>query len=127
MTVAQVSDVATAIGRPITDTAEQGQVSYWLDAAEMMISARLGDITALDEAKVKYVEIEAVAARLSNPEGYATESIDDYTYRLPSETRRVTILPEWWELLCPATDAEAFSTRPGFDPDCGTPDPWMTA
>lgn len=127
MTVATVGDVATAIGRPITSDTEVAQVNYWLTAAELLIASRLGPVASLDQPSVKYVETEAVAARLSNPEGYQSESIDDYTYRLPTETRRVTILPEWWELLCPATDAEAFSTRPGFDPDCGTPDPWMTA
>jgi hypothetical protein len=121
MAVATVSDVENAIGRPITDEWETQRVNYWLDATELLITARLGDISALDQSKVKYVETEAVVARLSNPEGFQSESIDDYTYQLPSETRRITILPEWWDLLRPASDAEAFSTRPGFEPDSCAP------
>jgi hypothetical protein len=60
---------------------------------------------------------EAVAARFRNPEGFQSETIDDYTYRHGNETRRVTILDEWWELLSPTTESAAFSTRPGFEAD----------
>lgn len=115
-TVATVQDVATAIGRPISDDAEIGRVQWWLDSVELQIAARLGVVTDLNQAAVKYVEVEAVAARLTNPEGYSSETIDDYTYRYGTETRKVTILDEWWHLLSP-TSAAAFSTRPGFEPD----------
>lgn len=126
MSLATVQDVATAIGRPITDDAEVSQVEYWLNAAELLITARLGDVLALDANKVIYVETEAVVVRLSNPNGYQSETIDDYTYRYGSGTRQVAILPEWWELLAPSTESEAFSTSPGFEPDI-LPDPWATA
>lgn len=117
MAVATYADVAIAIGRPISTPDEQAQVTYWLDGAEMQIKARLGDVATLDQAALKFVETEAVAARLTNPEGYQSETIDDYTYRHGAETRRVTILDEWWALLSPATEAASFSTRPGFEPD----------
>lgn len=124
MAVATYEDVAVALGRPISDVTEQGQVTYWLDAVELQIKARLGDITALDQDVLKYVEVEAVATKMQNPNGYQSETIDDYTYRFGTETRRVTILSEWWDLLRPATASGAFSTRPGFEPDITSPYDW---
>jgi hypothetical protein len=117
MAVATFEDVAVALGRPISDPAEQGQVTYWLSAVEMKIKARLGEVALLDQDILKYVEVEAVSARMQNPNSYQSETIDDYTYRYGTETRSVTILDEWWDLLRPATASEAFSTRPAFEPD----------
>lgn len=124
MTV-QVSDIETALGRTLT-VAEQAQASQWIADALLLIEARLGDTTLLDQARLDYVVREAVVARFRNPEGYQSESIDDYTYRHGNETRRVTILPEWWDLLSPATQSGAFSTRPGFEPDATTDTGWAT-
>ena len=115
MTV-QVSDIETALGRTLSAT-EQAQATQWIADALLIIEARLGDTTALDQDRLDYVVREAVVARFRNPEGYQSESIDDYTYRHGSETRRVTILPEWWDLLAPARESGAFSTRPTFEPD----------
>jgi len=117
MTAATYEDVAVAIGRPISDPTEQAQVGYWLNAVEIQIKARLGDLAELDQDALRYVEVEAVAAKMQNPNGYQSETIDDYTYRFGTETRRVTILDEWWRLLGPAGSSEAFSTRPGFEAD----------
>ncbi len=123
MAVATYEDVAVAIGRPISDATEQARVTYWLDAAELIIGARLGDVAELDQAALKYVETEAVAAKLANPDGYQSETIDDYTYRFGTETRRVTILDEWWRLLDPDTGSGAFSARPYFETDAVNPWP----
>lgn len=125
MTAASVQDVSTAIGRPITSETEVAQVEYWLGAAELLISARLGDVSALEQSALKYVETEAVVARMRNPQGLQSESIDDYTYNYGANTMQVAILPEWWDLLAPAREFEAFSTRPSFEPDCSQPDPWI--
>lgn len=117
MTV-QVFDIETALGRTLT-VAEQAQVSQWIADALMLIEVRLGDPDDLNQSALDYVVREAVVARFRNPEGFQSESIDDYTYRHGAETRRVTILPEWWELLSPSRESGAFSTRPGFEPDGG--------
>tara|TARA_R100000655_G_scaffold109699_1_gene165019 strand:+ start:6038 stop:6418 length:381 start_codon:yes stop_codon:yes gene_type:complete len=117
MAVATYADVAVALGRPISDSTEQAQVTYWLDAVELQIKSRLGDISLLDQDALRYVEVEAVATKMQNPNGYQSETIDDYTYRFGAETRRVTILDEWWNLLRPVSASGAFSTRPGFEPD----------
>jgi len=117
MAIATYEDVAVALGRPIANIDEQAQVNYWLGAVELQIKARLGDLTVLDVDVLRYVAVEAVTTKMQNPSGYQSESIDDYTYRFGSETRRITILPEWWELLSPSGNSGAFSTRPGFESD----------
>lgn len=111
-----VPDIETALGRTLTST-EQGQANQWIADALMLIEARLGDTALLNAGRLDFVVREAVAARFLNPEGYQSESIDDYTYRHGTETRRVTILPEWWELLSPSSASGAFSTRPSFVTD----------
>lgn len=122
MAVATHEDVAVAIGRPISDSNEQAQVEYWLDAAELVITARLGDVALLDQGALRYVETEAAAAKLLNPSGLQSETIDDYTYRYGPETRRVTILDEWWGLLDPGTSGSGvFSARPYSEPDVVDP------
>ena len=118
MTV-QISDIETALGRTLSDS-EEAQATQWIADALMLIEARLGDTDDLNQNALDYVVREAVVARFRNPEGFQSESIDDYTYRHGTETRRVTILPEWWELLAPLTQSEAFSTRPDFEADTST-------
>ena len=121
MAVATYEDVAVALGRPITDPTEQAQVNWWLSSAELQIKSRLGDLTLLDQDVLKYVEVEAVAAKAQNPDGAVSETVDDYTYRLPAESRRVTILDEWWQMLDPDTGSGAFSVRAAFTPDTTDP------
>ena len=81
---ATYTDVGVALGRPITDPLEQAQVTWWIESAELQIRTRLGDLALLNQDVLKYVVVEAVAAKAQNPEGAASESIDDYTYRLPT-------------------------------------------
>lgn len=123
MTV-MITDIETALGRTLS-TDEAAQATQWIADALLLVKVRLGDPAELDQDALDYVVREAVVARFRNPEGYQSESIDDYTYRHGTETRRITILPEWWELLSPATQSGAFSTRPGFEPDCGPYEPWV--
>ena len=110
----QVLDIETALGRTLTD-AEQAQAVQWIADARLIIGNRLGDLSLLDQPTLDYVTREAVVSRFRNPEGYQSESIDDYTYRHGSETRRVTILPEWWSLLSPGR--AAFTIHPSYVAD----------
>lgn len=112
-TVASVTDVENSLGRSLSDPEKQ-RVGWWLTGAELQIKARLGDLTALDQDAVKYVEAEAAAARLSNPDGYQSETVDDYTYRFGSETRSVVIRDEWWAMLAPTRGS--FMTIPVSSP-----------
>ena len=119
----QVTDIETALGRPLTDT-EQAQAVQWIADARLILENRLGDLAALDQPTLDYVTREAVTARFRNPEGYQSETIDDYTYRHGSESRRVTILPEWWAMLSPTAERGAFSVSPSFVPD-DSPAAWL--
>lgn len=116
--IASYIDVESSLGRPLSNT-ERNRVDWWLTGAELLLKARLGDVSLLDQNAVRYVEAEAVAARVGNPDNYTSETIDDYTYRYGSETRGIVIRDEWWAMLSPKTDGS--STRPGFEPDTATP------
>ena len=99
--------IAVALGRtaPSEDSAEFAQWSMWIADALMLIDARLGDATLLDQARLDYVVREAVAAHVRKPDDatQVTVSVDDgstsRTYR--SSRGRVDILDEWWTLLSP--------------------------
>lgn len=106
--------IAVALGRtPSSVTDEEDALwTMWIADALMLIDARLGDTTLLDQAKLDYVVREAVVAHIRHPDD-ATQvsvSIDDAqssrTYR--SGKGRVTILEEWWDLLAPAQNTGAF-------------------
>lgn len=111
--------IAVALGRPAPadGTPEYEQWAMWISDAYMLIAARLGDLAALDQAKLDYVVREAVVAQVRRPDDATQVSvaIDDgsvsRTYRTSSG--RVTIRDEWWDLLSPSAGANgAFSIRP---------------
>lgn len=117
-------NIATALGRPspALESETRAQWVMWIDDALMLIGARL-DIADLDPAKVDYVVREAVKAMVLRPDDATTVevAVDDarVSRRYESGTGRVTILDSWWDLLSPSSSQSgAFSTRPGFQPDC---------
>lgn len=104
--------IATAIGRAAYSAEEEVQWSMWIDDALLLIEARLGDTTALDQAKLDYVVREAVVAHVRHPDD-ATQvsvSVDDATSSRTYRTGRgrVTIFDEWWDLLAPVEQGGAF-------------------
>lgn len=124
MAVATYEDVAVALGRPISIPAEQAQVTYWLNGIELLIKSRLGPIPELDQDVLKFVETEAVAAKVrSTPSGGASSvsvSADDGTVTRRWENSTVgegDISDSWWDMLDPTRGASGWSTRPGFEPD----------
>lgn len=128
MALATYTDVEVALGRPLSATAEQAQVTYWLGGIELIIKSRLGDPTILDQDVLKYVETEAAAAKVrrsGTAESSITVTVDD-----ASVTRRYDpisasdITDEWWRLLDPGADMASGSIRPGFDVDT---DRWPVA
>lgn len=141
MTYAQASDVATRLGRPITD-AEEIQIKAWLDDVEAAITrgfrraglvlaeqVALGDPT---DADLISVEARRVTAKVKNPdakETSVTRSVDDA--QVTTRREKVNVEDELdltdsdWEILLPAMTGGAFSTRPGFEPDTsGWPSVW---
>jgi len=122
MSVATHGDVAVALGRPISTQAEQDQVDWWLGGVELFITARLGDMAELDETVVKYVEVEAVVAKIQRAgrsESSITVAVDDgsVTRRYENAVTASDITDEWWQLLDPDTNTATASIRPSFEAD----------
>lgn len=112
-------NIAVELGRtaPGSTTAEYAQWEMWIADALMLISARLGDVTLLDQDRLDYVVRLAVAAHVRRPDD-ATQvavAVDDgsvsRTYR--TSRGRVEIIDDWWALLSPTdTTGKAFSITP---------------
>ena len=122
MAVATYQDVAIALGRSIDSQDEQDQVDWWLEGVELIIRVRLGDVSALDQDVLKYVEVEAVAAKVRRGDSLITSetvSVDDgsHTTRFESAISASDVTDEWWNLLNPDVGSSAYSTRPAFEPD----------
>jgi hypothetical protein len=102
--LATYQDVAVALGRPISDTAEQNQVERWLTGIELVLAVRLGTLSALDQEALLYVEVEAAATKVRHHgslESSITVSVDDgsVTRRYDSPVSDSDISEEWWNLL----------------------------
>lgn len=111
-------DIAVELGRTVPETAsaEYAQWELWITDARMLINARLGDLTALDQERLDYVVRQAVVEHIKHPDDatQVTVAVDDAStsrmYR--SGAGRVRIREEWWDLLSPNTKAGAFSIFP---------------
>ena len=121
MAYATVIDVATTLGRPITDPGEQAQIVNWIAKTERIISARLGDLDALDRQILADVISEVVARRARNPDGKRNERIDDYSYTLDAAASAVelTLTADEWARL-----SQDGSTSGVYMPVL-TPAPWL--
>lgn len=123
MTTATWQDVATALGRPASDltTAEQEQLSWWLEGAELLIASRLGPLAALDQNALKYVEAEAVAEKKRGTEARVGESSVTVAVDDGSVTKRYEKTPvldsdisdDWWDMLRGQRRPRAKSMRVG--------------
>lgn len=136
MVYATASDVAVQLGRSAVSAAEGDQWDAWLATVERSIGrlfsrsgfdldaqVALGEPTALEVADVM---IAAVIRKIQNPnwgETSYTKSLDD-----GSVTRRreggadgdpLALIDGELSSLLPIRRSGAFSTRPGFMPDCG--------
>jgi hypothetical protein len=132
---ATVDDVAVALGRPTSDLTpeETAQFGRWINRVEGRIARRIPDVGTLAAdptyaGTLNGVIVDVVVRRVLNPDGKVSERIDDYDYRRNEAMGEADLWPtaaEWAELL-PASSSEAFSTRPGFEPDRGPifPEVW---
>lgn len=111
--------IAVALGRTAPDEGSTGYAQWqmWIGDALMLITARLGDPTLLDQDALDYVIREAVVAQIRRPDDATTVDVrvDDgavsRTYR--TSGGRVSIRDEWWDLLAPSDGKQgAFSIRP---------------
>lgn len=116
MTVA-IEDICVALGRTASDSVEISQWNMWIDDAHMLIRARLGDLTLLDQQVLDYVVREAVVAQIKRPDDATNVAVtlDDGSVSRTYKTSagRVTIRDEWWGLLSPnGPSRQAFSIVP---------------
>ncbi|GAB7068856.1 hypothetical protein H7J06_05495 [Mycobacterium hodleri] len=106
MAYATAADVQTVSGRVLT-TEETALVERRLAQVERMLIRRIPDLDAkiaaeeIDAADVIDTEAEAVLRLVRNPEGYASESDGQYSYRFNREAASGTleILAAEWERL----------------------------
>lgn len=125
MAFAQPSDVATRLGRELTD-AELGQAAAYLDDVEAEIRSRVSDLDARADdlnflALVIRVEASAAKRVFMNPGGIRqhSESLDDYSQ---SDTLDVSISTgslyvsddEWRLLLGGSSSGGSFSMARGY-------------
>lgn len=118
---ATVIDVATTLGRPITDPDEQAQIVNWIGKTERIIAARLGNLDNLDRQILADVISEVVARRARNPDGKRNERIDDYSYTLDAAASAVelTLTADEWARL-----SQDGSTSGAYMPVLA-PVPWL--
>ncbi len=119
--------VALTLGDSCPSPVPYEQWEMWISDASLLVSnwaARNGyTVASLDSSTVDYVVREAVALKVKRPDS-ATQvdvAVDDgrVSRRYASSTGQITILPEWWDLLTPASASYggAFTITPYFEPD----------
>lgn len=108
------TDIATALGRdvPGEGTPEARQWEMWIQDALLLIEARLGDSSQLNQINLEYVVREAVVAQVRRPDDSTSVevAVDDgrVAKRYSSSSGRVYIRDEWWGLLDPNKKSGAF-------------------
>jgi hypothetical protein len=66
-------------------------VTLLVDLANGVVSETLGTVPSPIPTRLRAITLEVAARAYRNPAGYASETVDDYTYRLPSETRKAGV------------------------------------
>lgn len=107
MAFANLSDVTTRLGAPVSDAAEVAQVNAWIADVEATIVKRIPDAAtrAADDpvylALLVKVVAQVVVRKIHNPEGKQNERIDDYSYGRERDAAKADLTPtdaEWEEL-----------------------------
>lgn len=60
-----------------------------IELANGLVSDVTGETTIT--SKIRAITLEAAGRAWRNPEGYSSETIDDYTYRRPEDARRAGV------------------------------------
>lgn len=65
--------------------------SLIVELANGLVSSVLTDPLREPSPRVRTITLEVAARAYRNPDGYSSETVDDYTYRLPEEARRAGV------------------------------------
>lgn len=105
MAVITYEDVATGIGRPISDEDEQAKVEQWIHDVEMLLGVRLGDLADLNQNVLAYVEREVVIAWMRERSARSDRTDGEST---PAITL-AALLDPWWSLFTTSTEDDTVS------------------
>jgi len=131
-----LDQIEVSLGRSLSDT-ERDQASLWLGQARVLLKARLGDLSTLDQDALNMVLVEIVVSRLQHSSGVTSMSkqvsVDDGSVQQTTSYDRAVgpgDIDDWmWELLAPNRASGAFTiglsgSRPGPAPRRRQRWPW---
>lgn len=74
-------------------SADSDLLELFVELANGLVSDYLGSPTSMDPipTRIRTITLEVAARAFRNPEGYASEQIDDYKYTRPSSARAAGI------------------------------------
>lgn len=103
-------DVRIAAGKTSLTEVETAQVNAWIADVQMLIEARFGDLSRLNQDRLNYVVKEVVAARLKQPNAGVTAdeiAVDDArsVRRYERSSGSFEITDAMWALLEPVRRA----------------------
>lgn len=61
------------------------------ELANGIVMETIGTLPDVVPVRLKALALEVAARAYRNPSGYSSETIDDYTYRLPADTRHAGV------------------------------------
>lgn len=98
MQIIETSDLASYLRNP--SDLDQAAAVQIVGLANGIVTEQTGELAAPISARVTAITLEVAARAYRNPDGYASETIDDYTYRRDANTRQAGVY------LTPAEKAE---------------------
>lgn len=84
MSIIVDDDLTSYLRQPDAD------VTLWVELANGIVSDVVGTLDPVP-TRVKAVTLEVAARAYRNPNGYSSETIDDYTYRRDVDTRQAGV------------------------------------
>lgn len=130
MSIATIEQVKTWMGAEYA-TLDAAQVQMWLDALEAEIESEIPDFQTrltnpLYIQTVRSIELSAVERKLKNPEGYASESVDNValSYRASAASGTLILTDREWARLGKSMDLGAIRVTPGAPSLADVPVDW---
>lgn len=88
MDIIDAVDLASYLREP---EADYDVLDLLVGLANGIVSDALGNPEGDPSTKARSITLEVAARAYRNPDGYSSETVDDYTYRLPEDARRAGV------------------------------------